>query len=340
MTDQIVAASEAPTAALAPDIAAPIPSEDAERAELSRIFKGDDDTPEKQDAPEAANEAPEAKAEPEVPEEPLAAVIAAPSHLPEEIQALWKDIPEAARPALEKSYRSLGDRLAQQGRVVSAVKPSYDVLVRAAQEMPELAQMSPAQIAEGVFSLARREAQFVANPLEALIGLAQEHGQLDALRTALTGQQSAPSFDPRQFMGTLQQQLPALVKQQVAEEAQAQAAFNEVVAFSTSEGVKEFWPQVEEAVMDFIPRAVKKLGEGASPKDKLSLAYDMAIHADPDLRAKVRSASKKEPDPDPQKAADAARAASINVSSRGTGKTASMTERQMLKAAYDEAQRR
>ncbi|HQR40684.1 MAG TPA: hypothetical protein PLF26_20045, partial [Blastocatellia bacterium] len=68
--------------------------------------------------------------------------------------------------------------------------------------------------------------------------------------------------------------------------------------------------------------------------------YDMAVHADPDFQAKATSTSKKEPEPDPQKAAEAARAASINVSSRGASKPAVLSERQRLEQAYHEAQRR
>ena len=82
--------------------------------------------------------------EPEKPAEPAPE---APTDLPPALRAKWANMPEEARDAVLSSHRDLARRLADQGRVVQASKPVFDVLVQAAKEIPTLADMTPQQIA-------------------------------------------------------------------------------------------------------------------------------------------------------------------------------------------------
>ena len=71
----------------------------------------------------------------------------------------------------------------------------------------------------------------------------------------------------------------------------------------------------------------------------LQKAYDMAINANPDVRAKVRAAEAKATaaTPDPKKAAAVRNAVSINVKSSNSGKERPMTEEEAMASAYDRA---
>ena len=79
----------------------------------------------------------------------------------------------------------------------------------------------------------------------------------------------------------------------------------------------------------------RNLAEG--PKAVLQKAYDMAINANPDVRAKVRAAEAKATatTQDPKKAAAVRNAVSINVKSSNSGKERVMTETEAMGAAWD-----
>ena len=86
-------------------------------------------------------------------------------------------------------------------------------------------------------------------------------------------------------------------------------------------------------------RHVMERGLAEGPKAILQKAYDMAINANPDVRAKVRAAEAKATagNPDPKKAAAVRNAVSINVKSSTTGKERAVTEEEAMASAYDRA---
>src|SRR5262249_9544936 len=90
----------------------------------------------------------------------------------------------------------------------------------------------------------------------------------------------------------------------------------------------------EPDLVSFIHMAKQKLDGTASQEAVLKRAYDMAINADPDLRAKA-AALKSAAAADPDRIAAAKRANETNIRSTSTGKTRQLTPEEELGAVYD-----
>lgn len=326
MTEAIAAVEQTP---------APISEDDALAVVWDNMTA---DGVEEEGAPEAQVEeaAAEVEAEPEAAPEP----VDPPSDLPASIKAKWGDMPEDVREVVQASHRDLSRKLAEQGRVVSAARPIYDVLVQAAHEIPTIRNMTPQQVAQDVLQMARIQAQVANDPVKTLMGIAAQYGATEGLRAALGGQ-AAPEAaqmnmalvqEVRQLRAQLQQvATPAAIEARVQETITGKEVERMVLDYATS---KPFWNDAEPIIAQMIPLALQKLGEQASRKDILDAAYDMAIHADPALREKVAAAAKAPVQPDPARTVAQMRAKSVNVTSRpGQGKP--LTEDQALAAVWD-----
>jgi hypothetical protein len=295
-----------------------------------------------QDAPETPAEAEpvEAVAEPaKVEEAPSLAEIEAPTDLPAGLKSKWATIPEDARDAVLASHRDLSRKLADQGRVTQASKPVYDVLVQAAREIPTMQDMTPAQIAQDVFQMAKVQGMLQTDPVGTLLQIAMEHGAVDGIRARLGG--VAPDAAAQQNMqltrqlADLQAKLdrladPALVDQRVEQTLTQREVSRTVEEYAAT---KEHWSAVEEILPPFIEMARQTKGDGTSAKDILDAAYDMAIHAIPELRAKVSAATA--PVTDPQLTAAQLKAKSVNVTSRPSGQGRSLSEKEQMAAIWD-----
>lgn len=256
----------------------------------------------------------------------------APFDLPASIKAKWASMPEDAREAVLGSHRDLSRKLADQGRLVQGIAPIRDVLIQAAQDIPTLANMTPAQIAQDVFAMARIQGDLNADPVKTILGVAQQYGALDGLRAALAGQpaqqgNAAMQQEIRALRAQLQQVAdPNLIERRVSDTLATRETASVVETYAAS---KEHWASVEADIPAFIPLAKNRLGPSASAKDVLDQAYDMAIHANPDLRAKVSAAAQAPATPDPKLTAVQAAAKSVNVVSRPSA-NGRLTEDQQL----------
>jgi hypothetical protein len=262
-------------------------------------------------------------------------VIEAPTDLPASIKAKWAEIPEEAREAVLASHRAMAGKLTEQGRVTQAAKPVYDVLVQAAREIPSMQDMTPAQIAADVFQMARVQGMLNTDPVGTLLQIAQEHGALDALAARFGGQAPQADTGLAKHIQALQAQIaqladPSLVDRRV-EQTLAQREITRTVEEYAS--AKEHWADVEPILPQFIAIATQGQGDGASAKDILDAAYDMAIHAIPALRAKVTAATA--PATDPRLTAAQMKAKSVNVVSRPSGNARPQTEREAMAAVWD-----
>jgi hypothetical protein len=316
--------------------AAPETAELDQMAAIWDKYQGEAETPEEK-APEETAAEPE-KAEEAAPETTLAA-IEAPTDLPAAIKAKWAEIPESARDAVLASHRAMAGKLTEQGRVTQAAKPVYDVLVQAAREIPSMQDMTPAQIAADVFEMAKVQHALNTDPVGTLLQIAQQHGALQGLAARLSGQavdvQAGQSVVLAKHLQTLQEQIaqlsdPAKVEFRV-EQALAQREVSRTVEEYAS--TKEHWADVEPILPQFIEIAQQGQGDGASAKDILDAAYDMAIHAIPALRAKVTAATA--PATDPRLTAAQMKAKSVNVVSRPSGQGRPLTEREAMEAVWD-----
>ena len=336
MTEAIAAVEQTP---------APISEDDAlaavwDRATADGVEEAaeapDSEAAEAIEAESAPADAEDAEAAPEAAPEP----VEAPSDLPASIKAKWADMPAEAQEAVLASHRDLSRKLADQGRVVQAVKPIQDVLVQAINELPTLRNMTPQQVAQDMFQMVRIQAQMGNDPVKTLVGIAQQYGATEGLRAALGGQAAPESAqvnmalvqEVRQLRAQLQQVAdPGAIEARVAETIAGKEVERMVMDYATS---KPLWNDAEPIIAQMIPLAQQKLGSGASQKDILDAAYDMAIHADPALRVKAATAAKAPAQPAPELRAAQMKAKAVNIVSRpGQGKP--LSEDQALSAVWD-----
>jgi len=335
MTEESAAVEETPV------------SEDDSLLEAYRSITKEGIEDEPADEPEAEADVEEvtevAEEAEETEEKPLADAIKAPTDLPAALRDQWANIPEAARDAILSSQRDMAGKLAEQGRTVHAVKPIYDVVLRAAQEIPTLKDMTPAQIAEDVFKMATIQGQLAKDPVGTILGVAQQYGALDGLREKLggtePGQASQQNMALVQEVRQLRAQLakatdPSGIDERINRTFAARDTERAVTEFATSQ---EHWGAVEREMPGFIGIAQQRLGEGASIPDILNAAYDMAIYANPDLRAKVTAAAQAPAEHDPKRTEAARKAKSVNVTSTSAGKPREMSEEDSLRATYRKA---
>lgn len=288
------------------------------------------------EAVEAAEEAPEAAKEPVVASPP-------PTELPNGVKSVWGDIPQAARDAIIESQRELSDKLANQGRFVQALNPIKDVLTKAAQEIPNLMNMKPEQVASEIMVLAKISKELEERPLETLMGIVQKRG-LGAQMAAALGGQSAPDTkyvtDLQNEVRTLQRKLeqvsdPNYLRTQVSQytaETQAESLVTEFAA------TVEHWGEMEPHIPTYIPIVRSELGPNASAKDVLKAAYELAVQRRmPETKAKTPPVDEAKVVNDPKKTEAAIKAKSVNVSSTTVGKQREMTEDEILSSAYRRA---
>jgi hypothetical protein len=323
MTEQIAAVAETP----APD------------DEMGALFDkltadGIDEEQPEVEAPESEDAAPEPVAE-TVPEP-----VEAPADLPAGIKAKWADMPEEARDAVLSSHRDMSRKMADQGRIVQAAKPIYDVLVQAVQDIPTMANMTPAQIANDVFQMAKIQGELARDPVKTILGIAQQYGAIDGMRAALAGkapdQSQQNTIAMQQEIRRLQAQVqqfadPALIERRISATMATKDVEGVVASYAAS---KPFWAEAESAIPAMIPLAKARLGDEASHKDILDAAYDMAIHADPALRAKATTAATAPVVADPARVAAQVRAKSVNVTSRPAGDKP-LTDHQVYSRIWD-----
>jgi hypothetical protein len=263
-----------------------------------------------------------------------------PTDIPAAVRQHWATIPKEARDAFLSSQRESGRKLAESGRLVSGVKPVVDVLHRAVKEIPGLQQMKPEQVAHDVFEGAKMVAAIRQNPVANIINLAKQHGAFDALKAHLAGQ-PAQQADQSQAMAReireLKQQLsqvsdPGRTANAVSQILAERETQNFVTGFAAERA--ENWAVVEPFIPNMIPLAKQRLGANASAKDVLTEAYEMAIHAHPDLRAKMQAAAQAPAVSDPARLAAQRAAKSVNVTSQ-PGKPQPATERAAMGAVWD-----
>lgn len=273
----------------------------------------------------------------------------APAHMPQSIKAEWDKMPETARAAIAAHQADMDRKFGEIGKQFQAVKPIADKLTHAVSSFPDFAGMTPDQLAQGAIELAAVQVNLHKNPVGTIIEIANHYGVLPKLAAAMQGQTADPNAGNDQLIRGLQQKIanleaslskasnPDSIRETVSQTINERETGNMVTTFAQNEG-KEYWTDVEASMPEFI-RIVQGSGAASSPKEVLAQAYDMAINANPAVRAKVRAAEAKATvtQLDPQRAANAKKAASINVKSSSAGSERAPTEEEAMGAAWDRA---
>lgn len=263
----------------------------------------------------------------------------------------WSKVPADLKPVLAEIDGGLHRTLSDQGRQISAFKPVLDVIERNKNLFDGSVKdengraITPAAGIEYLFNVQKA---MDINPVETILTIADRYGARDKLAAALgqkpaEGQQGTQEL--RSVIAGLEQRIAALtnpaaiderINRKLTEKAADEAAEAEIGRLAKD---KPLYSEIsEEDMVDSIHKARRKLGDAASKEAVFNLAYDMAVHADPDLRAKA-AAAKPAAVADPKKVEAAKRANGVNVTSTSSGKGRALTEDEELAEAYDKAQK-
>lgn len=255
----------------------------------------------------------------------------------------WKALPADLQAKVKPHFEDLHRRMSDQGRQLASVKPFADHMAQATQAIPTFKGMAPEQVSQKALELAAVAVELKRDPVGTLINIAHSTGQLEALAAKLSGQAMPEGTqqitDLKREIASLKNQLqqaadPSQIETQVSRVFEGRAAQEAVNQFA-SDPANSFFADVEPQMPAFITLA-KEAKPGAPIKDVLQTAYDMAINALPEVRAKVQAAVKSAA-ADPARTEAAKKAASINVKSNSTGKERVLTEAESLGSAYDRA---
>lgn len=272
----------------------------------------------------------------------VATSVPAPAHLPQAIKAHWDKYGPEAQAAIADHQAEMDRKFGEVGKY----KPISDKIVSAAQQFPEFRGLTPDQIADGAIRLAAVQTALEKSPESAvstLIEVAKSYNVLPQLAQLFAAQQGSPNHtaELQQKLAQLEAQVakagsPDFIREQITSTMTERETEASVRTFIASDGVKEFWPDVEAHIPSFI-RLVKDepANSGKSPQEILATAYDMAINAIPAVREKVRATEARATaaGADPKRTEQLRKAASINVKSTSGG-TQHMTEQEALADAY------
>jgi hypothetical protein len=280
-------------------------------------------------APEADGEAPDGEPVEEPSEEvaPQKEGVEFPSYLPADLKKHWGTLPETTRAAISKSHRDMSRKLTDQGREIHGIAPIKEVLIEAAQTMPFLAKLTPAEAATQVMETAKIAQKFQDDPVGATLLVIDRYGTADAIRNVLGGQPAQNQITPQQ----IQQMVGGQFEQMMAERETTSV----VDQFS---GTAAEWDKVADDLPTYIELVSRKT-PNATAAERLQSAYDMAIRANGLDKAPAETASSRDAaTPDPEQAEAAARAVAVNVTSKPTGRARKLTEDELLDKVYSEMQ--
>lgn len=245
--------------------------------------------------------------------EPAKPVIDPPHSWTAEAKANWAKLPPETQTYIAERESQAHKAIVSNGERLKSYEPLEQVLTSYKDDIARRG-IQPAQ---AVAFLLDAQRQFDANPLEAATKLLRTYG-ID-LGPLLSGQQGAlPAADPRvgqvaQELGQIKQ---TLQQQQQQQEQQAQAEAEATLKEFAKD--KPHFEGVRKLMSSF-------LKDGHA--ENLQQAYDMAVNASPDTRARIqadqRAADEKKRQDEAAKAkedakakaADAAKSAKVNVRS-------------------------
>jgi hypothetical protein len=337
----VAAATEAPTETAAPD-------DDALGAIYDRLMsnngadRGEDGKFVSPNGTEQAKEAPHQTIEggdeetPAEAEAPVSeATVNAPAHLPQSIKGQWEKMPVEARDAIAQWTAEQDRKFGEQGRALAQYKPLQDAVSEYKEYFDGTkGRYQPAEAVRYLFNLQR---QMDAKPLDTLLEIADTYGLRQHLTQPTDSVREISAL--RQTISELRTELARNATPERIEDTVSSVLEKRQVSEAIERFAKEqlFYADVEKDLPDFISIARSKMPD-ASPLSVLERAYHMAVNANDDVRAKKEAAeakAKAAKSADPKRTEAAKRAASINVTSAGTGKQTFKSEEEAMAAAYD-----
>ena len=258
------------------------------------------------------------------------------------LDAEWATLAPEVQQKLTERSNELHTRLSDMGKQVSTYKP----LQEAASEFAEYfngnlrgADGNPINPADGIRYLANIQRQMDKQPLETLLSIADTYNLREQLAKAFGGQVQSVPADQRILLDKiagLEQRLSSVQSPAAIEEVlEKRDLQSEVSRFAAS---KPLYAQVEADLPFFISKAKAQLGEHVGRTAILDKAYELAVQADPALRAQTQAAPAAT-NGNAAKAEAAKRATGINVTSTSSGKTKAPSLDDELGSIWDKARK-
>lgn len=260
------------------------------------------------------------------------------------LEATWEKVPTELRQSIADHETKLHKTLSEQGSLIGTLKP----LQEAASEFAEYfngnlkgADGQPINPADGIRYLANIQRSMDTNPKETLLSIAETYGLSEDLAKHFGGQVQSVPADQRALLNEISElkrtvsglRDPGNIEQVLDKRDLEQ----ELSRFSQE---KPLWSHVEADLPFFITKARTQLGESAGRTAVLEKAYDLAIQADPALRAQVEAAKPAAKDNSAAKAEAAKRANGVNVTSTSSGKPKEPSLDERLEQIWDDKNRK
>lgn len=260
------------------------------------------------------------------------------------LDAEWATLAPEVQQKLTERSNELHTRLSDMGKQVSTYKPLQD----AASEFAEYfngnlrgSDGQPINPADGIRYLANIQRQMDAKPLETLLSIAETYNLREELAKAFGGQVQSVPADQKLLLSEI-----AGLKQTIAGlngPANIEQVLEARELKAEARRLRESEPLVEAIEPErwefFVKEGLRKLGGDASVQAVFKYAVTAAVEADPALRAKSQAAKPAAVNGNAQKAEEAKRAASVNVTSTSTGKAKQPSLDDELGSIWDKARK-
>lgn len=266
------------------------------------------------------------------------------------VKQAWEKAPAELRKFVADREQELQGRLSDHGRQASTYKPVQEVIDKFGhyfdpQKGRKLADGSTVTPAKAIEFLFQAQANLDNAPVESIMSIIDMYGVRDKIAAAFGHTVPQGENELRQEIAGLKSMLSSVhnsasiddrINQRLQERDGITAANEELSRLSADKPLYSEIP--EKRMVNFINDAWDRLGATASKEAVFNLAYDMAVNADPDLRAKA-AAAKPAATRDAGKVDAAKRANSVNVTSTASGKARVLTEDEELAAVFDRNQK-
>jgi hypothetical protein len=303
-------------------------------------------------SPNGEQETPEPVKEPETPslegetgEEQSGSTPAVPlpaNRLLSSLDPEWATLAPEVQQKLTERSNELHAKLSEQGAFVSKFKPLNDAATEFAEYFNGNLKSADGQSitpADGIRYLANIQRAMDKAPLDTLLSIADTYGLREKLAEAFGGQVTQVPADQQQLLreiAGLKQtisglQSPAMIERVLNE----REVISEVSRFAES---KPHYAAVEADLPFFIGKAKTQLGPEAKHSAILDKAYELAVQADPALRAQTEAATTAA-SKDAAKAVAAKQATSVNVTSTSSGKARAPSIDDELSAIWDKSRK-
>jgi hypothetical protein len=251
----------------------------------------------------------------------------------------WATLSPEVQQKLTERSNELHTKLSQQGALVSKLSPLQD----AASEFAEYfngnlrgSDGQPINPADGIRYLANIQRSMDKQPLETLLSIADTYNLRGELAKAFGGQVQEVPQDTKILLSEIAELKRALQGRNGAAEIEQVIEQRELK--SEARRLRESEPLVDAIPPHrwefFVKEGLQTLGEGASVEAVFKYAVNAAVEADPALRAKTQAA-KAANNGNTQKAENAKRATSVNVTSTSSGKARQPSLDDELEAVWD-----